>query len=187
MLLDVSNIISAIRAVCRCRLFKQGVSMKAVYQNFLIRNWQPGDRTPATNLIRSVLAEYHLNFEPEAADRDVVDVENSYLTTGGEFWVVQQFDQLVGTGGYYPVMRGEKAVEIRKMYLLPHVRGLGLGKYLLQQLEQAIAERGFRQIWVETASVLTTAVKLYEQSGYQPASGVETARCDRVYVKQLTF
>ncbi|MUL36189.1 GNAT family N-acetyltransferase [Gloeocapsopsis dulcis] len=155
-------------------------------QNFLIRNWQPSDRTPVTHLICSVLSEYHLNFEPDAADRDVVDVENYYLTTGGEFWVIQQDSQLVGTSGYYPVMRGQKAVEIRKMYLLPHVRGLGLGKYLLQQLEQAIAARGFGQIWVETASVLTTAVKLYEKCGYQPASGVETARCDRVYVKQLT-
>lgn len=159
--------------------------MEAVYQNFLIRNWQPSDRTPVTNIIRSVLTEYHLDFEPRGADCDVVDVENYYLTTKGEFWVIQQDEQLVGTGGYYPVMRGEQAVEIRKMYLLPHVRGLGLGKYLLQQLEKAIAARGFKQIWIETASVLTTAVKLYESCGYQLASGVETPRCDRIYVKQL--
>ncbi|PPS44238.1 GNAT family N-acetyltransferase [Chroococcidiopsis sp. TS-821] len=159
--------------------------MEAEYQNFLIRDWQPSDRTPVTQIIRSVLAEYHLDFEPRGADCDVVDVENYYLATGGEFWVIQQDNQLVGTGGYYPVKRGEKAVEIRKMYLLPHVRGLGLGKYLLQQLEKAIAARGFKQIWVETASVLTTAVKLYESYGYQPASGVETPRCDRIYVKQL--
>jgi putative acetyltransferase len=32
---------------------------------------------------------------------------------------------------------------------------------------------------------LTEAVNLYERNGYIPASGVETARCDRVYVKQL--
>ncbi|MHC5833730.1 MAG: GNAT family N-acetyltransferase, partial [Nostoc sp.] len=81
--------------------------------------------------------------------------------------------------------RGEKAVEIRKMYLLPSIRGLGLGKYLLQQLEVAIAARGFGQIWIETASVLVEAVKLYESNGYTPATKVETPRCDRVYVKSL--
>lgn len=48
-----------------------------------------------------------------------------------------------------------------------------------------IAYRGFQQIWIETASVLTEAVKLYESNGYQKATGVETARCDRVYVKSL--
>jgi hypothetical protein len=51
----------------------------------------------------------------------------------------------------------------------------------MQQMEQAIAARGFHQIWIETASVLESAVKLYEGSGYQPADGVETRRCDRVY------
>jgi putative acetyltransferase len=72
------------------------------------------------------------------------------------------------------------------MYLLPAFRGKGLGRYLLQQLEAAIAVREFQEIWLETASVLTEAIELYEKSGYQPATGVETARCDRVYVKKIS-
>jgi putative acetyltransferase len=92
----------------------------------------------------------------------------------------------VGTAGYYPVKRGDLAVEIRKMYLQPGARGQGLGRYLLAQLEQAIQRQGFRQIWVETASILKEAVQLYETSGYVPAEGVETARCDRIYQKSLS-
>lgn len=111
-------------------------------------------------------------------------VEDFYLNTGGEFWVVEKQGKVVGTAGYYPAKRGEKGVEIRKMYLLPEVRGQGLGRYLLSELENAIASRGFQEVWIETASVLKEAVKLYESSGYQPASGVETARCDRIYVKR---
>ncbi|MBC7822844.1 MAG: GNAT family N-acetyltransferase, partial [Candidatus Parcubacteria bacterium] len=80
----------------------------------------------------------------------------------------------------------DKAVEIRKMYLVPEVRGQGLGRFLLKELERAIGDRGFDQIWIETASVLKEAVKLYESSGYQSATGVETERCDLVYVKQLS-
>jgi GNAT superfamily N-acetyltransferase len=234
--------------------------MRATYKDFLIRNWEErdgfanakGDRTPASEVIRSVLSEYGLGWEPNGADRDVLQVEECYLAAGGEFWVIEHLasdthrlkpgatqtkstfvdstqmpdfeasegrlrsfsqataldgfpglkhvacdfsrqaninehqNQIVGTAAYYPIHRGEKAVEIRKMYLLPSARGLGLGKYLLQQLEKAIASRGFQQIWIETASVLAEAVKLYESNGYQPATGVETARCDRVYVKKLS-
>ncbi|MCX7596398.1 MAG: GNAT family N-acetyltransferase [Fischerella sp.] len=156
------------------------------YQKFFIRPWEERDRIPAAEVIRSVLSEYGLEWEPDGADRDVLQVEKYYLGTGGEFWIIEYQNQVVGTGAYYPVTRGEKAVEIRKMYLLPSVRGVGLGKYLLQQLEDAIARRGFEQIWIETASVLVEAVKLYESNGYQPATGVETTRCDRVYVKLLT-
>ena len=159
--------------------------MKINYGEFLIRDWEPGDRDAAARAIASVLAEYGLGWEPEGADRDVVEVERFYLEAGGEFWAIERRGELVGTSAYYPVSRGEKAVEIRKMYLLPSARGQGLGRFLLQQLETAIATRGFRTIWIETASVLKEAVQLYEQRGYQPATGVETLRCDRIYVKYL--
>jgi putative acetyltransferase len=159
--------------------------MKTYYRDFLIRDWEPRDRVNAAEVIGSVLSEYGLTWEPRGADRDVVDVETFYQTVGGEFWVIEYQGKVVGTSAYYPVERGENAVEIRKMYLLREFRGQGLGKFLLQQLEETIANRGFQQIWIETASALKEAIQLYENSGYQPTTGVETKRCDRVYVKQL--
>ncbi|HEY9884421.1 MAG TPA: GNAT family N-acetyltransferase [Thermosynechococcaceae cyanobacterium] len=159
--------------------------MQARYKDFLLRDWQPTDRAAAAEIIRAVLAEYGLCWEPEGADRDVLAVEAYYQAINGEFWVIEQHGKLVGTGAYYPIQRGHNAVEIRKMYLLPEVRGQGLGRFLLQTLEASIVSRHFEQIWIEPASVLAEAVKLYETSGYQPATGVETERCDRVYLKVL--
>ena len=161
--------------------------MNSFYRQFLIRDWQPQDRDFAAAVIRDVLQEYGLPWQPEDADKDVLEIENAYWNRGGEFWVIEQEKKIVGTAAYYPIARGDKAVEIRKMYLLPTVRRLGLGKYLLQKLEAKIANRGFREIWIETASVLQEATKLYESNGYQPATGVETDRCDLVYVKRLSI
>lgn len=159
--------------------------MRQLYRNYLIRDWQPGDRQAAAQVISSVLAEYGLTWEPEGADRDVLEVESAYLQTGGEFWVIEGDRQLVGTAAYHPISKGEKAVEIRKMYLLPSVRGQGLGSFLLQTLESRIQAQGYQQIWVETASVLQQAIWLYERRGYARATGVETPRCDRLYIKTL--
>jgi putative acetyltransferase len=159
--------------------------MNYYYQDCLIRSWEPKDRQPAANVIASVLSEYGLGWEPTGADEDVLKIETYYHEVGGEFWVVEQQGEVVGTSAYYPVKRGKNAVEIRKMYLLPAVRGKGLGKFLLQQLEQVIINRQFQTIWIETASILKEAVQLYERSGYEPATGVETKRCDRIYVKYL--
>jgi putative acetyltransferase len=164
------------------------------YGNYLIRSWQQEDRQTAADVIKNVLAEYGLGWEPDGADRDVLAVTEYYVVRGGEFWVVEERGEMIGTSAYYPCLiedsppeqRGEKAVEIRKMYLASKVRGKGLGKYLLMKLEQVIVAKGYREIWIETASVLTAAVQLYESSGYQPATGVSTARCDRVYVKILS-
>ena len=161
------------------------VLMNEKYQDFIIRDWQKSDRDAAAGVIRQVLEEYGLPWQPELADRDVIEVESAYLEVGGEFWVVEHDDVIVGTAAYQPIARGQNAVEIRKMYLLPEVRGQGLGIYLLEQLEQAIAIKQYQEIWIETVTILKEAVRLYERNGYQPASGVETARCDLVYLKRL--
>jgi putative acetyltransferase len=160
--------------------------MDQKYKDFRVRDWQESDRTSAAEVIKTVLEEYRLPWQPELADKDVIEVETAYLNVGGEFWVVEQNATIVGTAAYQPIARGQNAVEIRKMYLLLPFRGQGLGKYLLAQLEQAIAIKKYQEIWLETASVLKEAVKLYERSGYYPASGVETARCDLVYRKKIT-
>lgn len=160
--------------------------VKEEYLDFSIRPWQDGDRIPAGRLIASILLEYGLGWEPTGADRDVVEVERFYLETGGGFWVVEQGETLVGTAGFYPVSRGDRAVELRKMYLVPSVRGCGLGTFLLQELEAEIQQRGFQTIWLETATVLKEAVNFYERHHYLPATGVETERCDRIYCKTLT-
>jgi putative acetyltransferase len=155
-----------------------------IYLNLTIRPWQPSDRQHIATVISTVLAEYGLGWEPEGADRDVLEIEQYYLATGGAFWTIcDQQGKVVGSAGYHPIARGNKAVEIRKMYILPAYRGQGLGKFVLQELEKAIAHQGWQEIWVETASVLVEAVKLYENNGYVLSTGVETARCDRVYVK----
>lgn len=159
--------------------------MEQLYRNYLIRDWQPGDRQNVATLISSVLAEYGLTWEPQGTDRDALEVESAYLQTGGEFWAIESGDQLVGTAAYHPISKGHQAVEIRKMYLSPSVRGQGLGSFLLHSLESRIQAQGYQEIWVETASVLKEAIWLYEHRGYKQATGVQTPRCDRLYIKTL--
>ena len=161
--------------------------MTYTYKNYLLRKWQTQYRQITAEIIKTVLTEYGLPWQPEEADIDVIDVEKYYLQSGGEFWLIEDTsdNQIIGTGAFYPIDRGEKGVEIRKMYILSSHRGKGLGKYLLNHIEQIIKQQGYQQIWIETASVLVEAVALYEKSDYQPADGVETARCDRLYVKNI--
>lgn len=50
----------------------------------------------------------------------------------------------------------------------------------------AIAAKGCEGIWVETASILKEAVRLYESRGHLAVDRIATTRCDRVYLR-LTF
>ena len=162
--------------------------MHTQYLSYLIRDWQPADRKAAAHVVETVLTEYGLGWEGTcggSADQDAGEVETHYWQTGGEFWVVESAGEIVGTAAYCPTDRSDNGAEVRKMFLLPMARGQGLGRYLLTQIEMAARQRGVQTLWLETATVLDRAVALYEKSGYLPAAGVETARCDRIYYKPL--
>ena len=72
------------------------------------------------------------------------------------------------------------------MYFVPSIRGLGLGSRLLEALEQDAYDHGYEEAWIETSTLLTRAVSLYERSGYERVmEAPEVTRCDRVYRKKL--
>ncbi|MDQ2068957.1 GNAT family N-acetyltransferase [Natronospira bacteriovora] len=156
------------------------------FGDFSIRPWQADDCDAVVAVLGQVLNEYGLNFEPEEADRDVVEVSQHYSDRGGEFWVIELDGRLVGTAAFFPLHDRPEVAEIRKMYLLPEARGKGLGRWLLKLLEDRARERGFRYARLETAAVLKEAIALYESAGYTTASdAVATRRCDRVLIKPL--
>ena len=59
------------------------------------------------------------------------------------------------------------AGEIKRMWVAPHARGLGLGRRLLEALEHAAREAGMTVIHLETNRTLMEAIELYRHSGYQ--------------------
>jgi DNA-binding MarR family transcriptional regulator/GNAT superfamily N-acetyltransferase len=57
--------------------------------------------------------------------------------------------------------------EIKRMWVAPAVRGLGLGRRLLAGLEAHAAGRGVRTVRLETNRALDEAISLYRTAGYQ--------------------
>ncbi len=152
-----------------------------------VRPWEPADRAAGADVIAATLCEYGLSYEPDDSDHDAHAIERHYLKAGGGFWVVEDENgRVVGTAGYRPWAGLPGTAEIRKMYLLPCIRGRGLGRRLLAFLEDQARAAGHERVMLETASVLREAVALYEQAGYRDASDtIETRRCDRILVKAL--
>lgn len=152
---------------------------------FTFRSATNDDVPAIQQIVFSVLREYGLEPHPDTTDADLWDVEGSYLGAGGVFEVVVgPGSQIAGTVGLRPV-NAEQA-ELRKMYLVPSVRGHGLGKRLLERMLGKARQLGFREVWLETHSVLKEAVRLYEKYGFQPSEREHVSpRCDQVYCLRL--
>ena len=84
----------------------------------------------------------------------------------GRFVVLRAADDsVVGCGG---LLRLDAATgEIKRMWIRPEWRGLGLGARLLGGLERLAADIGYRKVVLDTNAVLTEAVAMYERSGYR--------------------
>jgi DNA-binding MarR family transcriptional regulator/GNAT superfamily N-acetyltransferase len=57
--------------------------------------------------------------------------------------------------------------ELKRMWVAPRARGLGLGRRLLEALEHEAREAGMTVIHLETNRSLIEAIELYRHSGYQ--------------------
>ena len=55
---------------------------------------------------------------------------------------------------------------VKRMWVAPSVRGLGLGRRLLYELENRARAHGVRLMRLETKDELAEAIRMYETSGY---------------------
>ena len=71
---------------------------------------------------------------------------------------------MVGCGGFKRDAEG--AAYLKRMWIAPEARGLGLGKRLLEALEQKARSLGYTTVRLETERSLTEAQQLYRAYGY---------------------
>ena len=72
-----------------------------------------------------------------------------------------------GRGG--GVKRDEDGVaEIKRMYVVPEARAAGLGRRLLEALEDAARELGYARVRLDTGARQPHAQAMYERAGYHP-------------------
>lgn len=83
----------------------------------------------------------------------------------GTFVVARtEYDEVAACGGV--LRHDEESAEIKRMWVHPDWRGVGLGRRLLDHLEQRAGDLGYTRIVLDTNATLTEAIAMYEGSGY---------------------
>jgi ribosomal protein S18 acetylase RimI-like enzyme len=77
-------------------------------------------------------------------------------------------DEPIGCGALK--LHGRDPVEIKRMWVAPSARGLGLGRRLLTELERHARDRGASVAHLETNRTLSEAISLYRSAGYVEVS-----------------
>ena len=83
----------------------------------------------------------------------------------GTFLVMRLHGEPVGCGGFKP--DDAVAAYVKRMWISRSVRGLGLGRRMLQELEVRARALGYRTMRLETEKSLIEAQQLYRSAGYR--------------------
>lgn len=96
----------------------------------------------------------------------------SFLAPAGMFLVGEVEGLAVACGGVRTCDGGPPGTgEIKRMYVDPSVRGRGLGRVLLDALEEEARRLGYDRIWLETGTAQPEALQLYATSGWMRVPG----------------
>jgi GNAT superfamily N-acetyltransferase len=97
-----------------------------------------------------------------------------YFGQGRGFWMARLDDELSGCVGLRNLPRPEelgsadvKCAEIKRMYVREKFRGRGVAERLLAAAENFAREEGYAWIYLDTASEMVAAARLYERNGYE--------------------
>jgi ribosomal protein S18 acetylase RimI-like enzyme len=99
------------------------------------------------------------------AEKSVSAAPEEVTPPHGQFLLVTHETKPVGCGAVKALAPG--IGEIKRMWIAPHLRGMGLGKELLVALERAAMSLGLTCVRLDTSAHLPEAIALYRRSGYR--------------------
>jgi putative acetyltransferase len=151
----------------------------------VLRPVEAADVPAVVALVTEVLAEFGLVFGVGAATDDaLLALPGSDAGGVGAFWVATDGDRLLGTAGVFPV--APATYELRKMYLSPAARGLGVGAQLLDVAVAWTRARGGTRMVLDTVEEMTRAIAFYEAHGFvRDDDQIRGSRCTRGYRRSL--
>jgi putative acetyltransferase len=160
-------------------------------ETFHIRPIEPRDDAAMAAVIRAVMPEFGADGPGFAIhDAEVDAMHAAYAQPRSAYFVVERDGRVLGGGGVAPLAAGAAdTCELRKMYFLPALRGLGAGRALMQRCLASARQSSFRHCYLETLADMDAAQALYLKTGFRrlPAALGSTGHfgCNRWYMLDL--
>jgi ribosomal protein S18 acetylase RimI-like enzyme len=119
----------------------------------------------AQRCLRAYIAELNSRFETGFdPSRSISAAEEELRPPAGLFLLASLQGVAIGCGALK--FHGGEPTEIKRMWVSASVRGLGVGRRLLTELEIHAARHGATVLRLETNATLTEAIGLYRSAGY---------------------
>ena len=115
---------------------------------------------------------------------DLADIPANYLDQPGScFWVAEVDGEIKGMVGIQH--RSDEEAELRRMSVASDARSQGIGRQLLETVEDFCRKWGYARIRLTTHMMLEPAIALYRKNGYCMVADETGRAVTRGFVKEL--
>ena len=122
--------------------------------------------------VRSLFREYTASLGVDLTFQDLDDelsgLPGRYAPPSGALLLARDGSELLGCGAFRAFgERDKRTCEMKRLYIRPCARGIGLGQRLAESLIQRAVELHYSTMLLDTLDSLTSAIRLYEMLGFE--------------------
>ncbi len=126
----------------------------------------PEDLDTVRSLFRAYVNWLDIDLSYQGFEAELAGMPGKYAPPRGGLFAARQADgRILGCVGLRPFSE-DGACEMKRLYVLPEGRGLGVGKALVAHVLQAARDAGYSEMLLDTLPTMTGAIRLYKAAGF---------------------
>ena len=102
-------------------------------------------------------------------DQEMASLPGAYAAPAGRLFFAEISGRPAGCVGVRPLPDSDGLCEMKRLYVSPEARGLGVGRALALAAINAAKEMGYKKLLIDTLPTMRMAVKLYRELGFNEA------------------
>jgi carbonic anhydrase len=122
------------------------------------------DFTHAKKLILEYVSWLGIDFSYQDFDQEMETLPKMYGPNRGGLFIAFKNGEAVGIAGLRKF--NEQDAELKRMYVKPDSRGLGIGQLLLSACIETAKKLEYKSIKLDTADFMKSAINLYMNNGF---------------------
>jgi putative acetyltransferase len=132
----------------------------------LLQATTPREWDEAQRLVREYAASLNVDLSFQNFDHELQHFTTEYAPPTGAFILAEDADRYVACIGLRQFAEG--IGEIKRLYVVPAARGLGLGRLLVERIIVVAREVGYGSLLLDTLPFMKEAQSLYVALGFKP-------------------
>lgn len=122
------------------------------------------DEPPGSDLMRELNELFDAQYPGRAAKPGSVTTPDEMVPPGGAFLIGWDDERAVAIGGLRRL--DDEIGEIKRMYVVPGARSRGVGRALLERLEDCARELGYERVRLDAGPAQDHSISMFRRTGY---------------------